>query len=95
MRRYDIRHGDTTTSHGRVEASSASDTVDGIPIAYERDRVWCETCKTIGYIECVGPRVETTGPDGRQQALSDDLCKCRCSPSPRLVASQTRSYVDI
>nr|WP_223965462.1 PAAR domain-containing protein [Burkholderia diffusa] len=95
MRRYDIRQGDTTTSDGRVEACAEGDTIDGIPVAYERDRVWCGACNTFGYIECVGPRLATTGPDGRQQALSDDLCRCQCSPVPRLIASQMRSYCDV
>jgi uncharacterized Zn-binding protein involved in type VI secretion len=95
MRRYDIRHGDTTTSNGRVQATSESDTIDGIPVAYERDPVWCEACKSMGYIECVGPRIATTGPNGRQQAFSDDLCRCKCNPNPRLIASQTRSYCDV
>ncbi|UXU92187.1 PAAR domain-containing protein [Burkholderia sp. S-53] len=95
MRRYDIRRGDTTTGNGRVETRPESDTIDGLLVAYERDRVWCNACKTMGYIECVGPRVATTGPDGRQQALSDDLCRCKCTPSPRLIASQTRSYCDV
>lgn len=95
MKRYDIRHGDTTTRNGRVEATSQTDTIDGLAVAYEHDPVWCEDCKTTGYVECVGPRVATTGPDGRQQALSDDLCRCKCTPSPRLIASQTRSYCDV
>ncbi|WP_027797595.1 PAAR domain-containing protein [Paraburkholderia acidipaludis] len=60
----------------------------------ENDLVWCFHCQTNGRIACVGPRVSSTGPAGRQQALSDDLCQCRCSPLPRLVASQTRSYCE-
>lgn len=95
MRRYDIRDGDTTTANGRVQTRSESDTIDGVPAAYELDRVWCDSCKSTGYIECVGPRVATAGRDGRQQALSDDLCRCKCTPSPRLLASQTRSYCDV
>ena len=95
MKRYDIRHGDTTTSNGRVEVTSASDTIDGLAVAYENDPVWCPACKTTGRIGCVGPRVPTTGPDGRQQALGDDLCRCHCTPNPRLIASQTRSYCDV
>lgn len=95
MRRYDIRHGDTTTSNGRVEATSASDTIDGLAVAYESDPVWCAACKTTGRIVCVGARVPTTGADGRQQALSDDLCRCHCTPGPRLIASQTRSFCDV
>ncbi|QCP53177.1 PAAR domain-containing protein [Trinickia violacea] len=95
MKRYDIRNGDTTTAGGRVQASGRDDPIDGVPVAYENDPVWCEKCRTTGYIACVGPRVSSTGSDGRQQALSDDLCRCRCTPAPRLIASQTRSYCEL
>lgn len=94
MKRYDIRDGDTTTAGGRVQASGRDDPIDGLPVAYENDPVWCEKCQTTGHIACVGPRIPSSGPGGRQQALSDDLCRCRCTPAPRLIASQTRSYCE-
>ncbi|MCP3721033.1 PAAR domain-containing protein [Paraburkholderia sp. CNPSo 3281] len=95
MRRYDIRDGDTTTAGGRVKGSGGNDTIDDVPVAFENDPVWCPRCQSTGRIVCVGPRVSSPGPQWRQQALSDDLCQCRCSPLPRLIASQTRSYCDV
>lgn len=95
MKRYDIRDGDTTTAGGRVQASGRDDPIDDVPVAYENDPVWCEQCQTTGRIVCVGPRVPSPGREGREQALSDDLCQCRCSPPPRLIASQTRSYCEV
>jgi hypothetical protein len=41
-------------------------------------------------IEPDGPR-HSDRFDGREKALSDDLCRCKCDPPPRLVASQTLS----
>jgi uncharacterized Zn-binding protein involved in type VI secretion len=95
MKRYDILDNDTTTANGRVKATCKTDTIDGHASAYEDDPVWCDGCKTWGKIVCVGPRIDTKGPDGREQALSDDLCRCQCTPSPRLVASQKRSYCEV
>jgi len=94
-RRYDILQGDATTSGGIVEGGNAIDTVGNRKQAYENDPVWCPACKTMGQIVCVGLRLSMTGPDGRQAALSDDLCVCRCQPSPRLIPSQQSSYVDV
>jgi hypothetical protein len=93
-RRYDILQGDATTAGGIVEGGNAIDKVGNRQQAYENDPVWCRACKTMGKIVCIGPRLSMTGPDGRQAALSDDLCVCRCRPSPRLIPSQQSSYVD-
>ncbi|MGO4811044.1 PAAR domain-containing protein [Cupriavidus sp. 2MCAB6] len=95
MRRYDITRGDSTTSGGTVEGGDGDDKVGDREQAYEGDPVWCPACKTMGRIVCVGPRLSMTGPDGRQAALSDDLCVCRCDPSPRLIPSQHASYMDV
>lgn len=95
MRRYDILKGDLTTVGGKVDGGTSTDKVGDSEQAYEHDPVWCPVCKTMGKIACVGPRLPMKGPDGREAALSDDLCLCQCSPSPRLVSSQTRSSMDI
>ena len=95
MRRYDIVKGDTTTAGGIVQAGDGKDLIGDREQAYENDPVWCPACKTMGKIVCDGPRISTTGPDGRQAALSDDLCVCRCPTPPRLVASQTVSYIEV
>lgn len=94
MRRYDIVKGDTTTAGGIVQAGDGKDQIGDREQAYENDPVWCPACKTIGKIVCDGPRISTTGPDGRQAALSDDLCVCQCPTPPRLVSSQSVSYID-
>ncbi|GLQ52320.1 PAAR domain-containing protein [Dyella flava] len=95
MRRYDILKGDSTTAGGTVEGGDANDMVNNREQAFENDPVWCPACNTLGRIVCDGPRISMKGPDGREAALSDDLCVCRCSPSPRLIPSQSTSYVDV
>jgi len=94
MRRYDILKGDMTTSGGTVEGGDPIDKVGGREQAYERDPVWCPACKTMGKIGCVGSRLSMRGPDGREAALSDDVCICLCKPRPHLIPSQYTSYVD-
>jgi uncharacterized Zn-binding protein involved in type VI secretion len=88
---FDICEGDTTTTGGRVHATSRVDRLDGRAVAYEGDSVWCPACKTVGRIICAGARLPNRGPDGRQAALSDDGCLCQCRPMPLLIALQNRS----
>ncbi|MCG5076155.1 PAAR domain-containing protein [Paraburkholderia tagetis] len=94
-RRYDIVKGDTTTTGGVVLGGDSNDTLNGREQAYENDPVWCPVCKTVGRIVCTGKRWSMTGPDGREAALSDDLCVCQCNPAPLLIPSQGASYVDL
>ncbi|CAN7385019.1 PAAR domain-containing protein [Trinickia sp. LjRoot230] len=94
-KRYDIFKGDYTTAGGKVEGGATNDKSNGREQAYENDQVWCPICKTMGKIGCAGTRLTTKGPDGREAALSGDLCICHCHPSPRLVPSQYASYVDV
>lgn len=86
--RYYIHKGDKTTAGGTVIGGSDAMSGDGLPIAHEGDHVLCPACQSTGRILCDGPRWPMTGTDGRQTALSDDLCLCRCSPLPRLIASR-------
>jgi PAAR motif len=95
MRRYDILKGDKTTSDGTVEGGDTTDKVGDREQAYETDPVWCPVCQTMGRIGCTGPRLSMKGSDGREGALSDDLCICQCDPSPRLIPSQYTSYMDV
>lgn len=94
-RRYDIVKGDFTTVGGIVQDGDPNDILNGREQAYENALVWCPACKTMGRIVCIGRRLSMTGSDGREVALSDDLCVCRCSPSPRLIPSQGASYMDL
>lgn len=90
-KRYYIRAGATTTADGVVHASSDFCRIDVFALARDGDPVDCPACETQGLIRCVGPRM----PDsfmGRQYALSDDLCICRCTPAPTLVTDQVDEF---
>ncbi|SAL33056.1 PAAR domain-containing protein [Caballeronia humi] len=93
-RRYDIAKGDRTTAGGIVTTGDPLDRLGNRERAYEGDEVWCTACHNVGNIVCVGPRLSMTGPDGREAALSGDLCICQCDPRPLLVPSQYDSFVD-
>jgi uncharacterized Zn-binding protein involved in type VI secretion len=93
--RYHITLGATTTAGGKVITSGcAFFTINGAPIALERDKCWCPKCNSEGVIMLDGPRLNERG-NGLQKALSGDLCVCKCAPPPRLVAAQTQSYQTI
>lgn len=87
IERYLITLGDTTTADGRVTTANSCRTINDIPVAYEGDHVACPKCNSVGVIKPSGPRISETR-DGREVALQDDLCICKCNPPPRLVASQ-------
>jgi uncharacterized Zn-binding protein involved in type VI secretion len=88
MRRYTITLGAPTSSGGKVISASSDGKIDASPIALEGDLVTCPVCKTAGKIMCVGPRIpETWG--GKNVALENDLCICRCATPPRLLPNQT------
>ena len=87
--RYYIHVGDATTSDGVVLTGLDSVQWHGFALSFEGDSVFCRSCNSIGHIKCIDDRVSSTGTHGREQALSGDLCICRCSNPPRLVHSQT------
>jgi uncharacterized Zn-binding protein involved in type VI secretion len=60
-----ILDGDHTTVAGTVRATATPFELGGRHIAHEGDDVICPACKTVGKIQCVGPRQPMTGPDGR------------------------------
>jgi len=86
-RRYYVCDGAKTTADGVVKASSAFSSLNGRPLAREGDPVECPACGQQGVIECAGPRLSDLS-EGKECALSDDLCRCACSPPPTLVADQ-------
>ncbi|WP_414443473.1 PAAR domain-containing protein [Burkholderia sp. 22PA0106] len=95
MRRYDICKGDHTTAGGTVIGGDPDNRILGREQAFELDEIWCPACQRTGRIVATGPRISSTGPDGRESALSDDLCVCDCTPNPVLLASQHVSYVEV
>lgn len=94
INRYLITLDAPTTAGGKVISASHVDTIDGVPLALEGDRCWCPACQSEGVIRPDGPRLSDTF-DGREQALQDDLCICKCDPPPRLVANQALMYQSI
>jgi uncharacterized Zn-binding protein involved in type VI secretion len=91
VNRYYITLGAPTTAGGKVVSANHLDTIDGVPVALEGDKCWCSKCNCEGIIMLDGPRISETF-NGREVALSDDLCVCECAPPPRLVTAQTFAY---
>lgn len=87
LKRYYITLGATTTAGGTVVGATSRMSIDGVRVALERDKVQCGRCHAEGYIALDGPRLRSSF-NGRQHALSEDLCICKCNPPPRLVAAQ-------
>jgi uncharacterized Zn-binding protein involved in type VI secretion len=88
LKRYLITLGAGTTTGGTVTATHSSKAVNSVKVALEGDKVWCPQCNSEGVIKAHGPRLSDLFY-GRQVALQDDLCICKCSPPPRLVATQS------
>jgi uncharacterized Zn-binding protein involved in type VI secretion len=92
--RYFITLGTPTTAGGKVTTANHFETIEGVPLALAGDSCWCPACDSEGVISPDGPRLGDSF-EGRELALADDLCICRCSPPPRLVAAQTFMYQTI
>jgi uncharacterized Zn-binding protein involved in type VI secretion len=88
--RYHITEGATTSAGGKVISASSFRSIHGARIACEGDAVFCPACKSPGVIELAGARLSER-VHGKQVALSDDLCRCKCPTPPRLIAIQSVS----
>jgi len=91
-----IQDRDKTTSNGNIQARYNGLTSGEPPrnICFEGDPVICPKCKMTGTTKCIPPFRPNTGHDGRQINLDGDLCICKCSPPPRLKASNNAHTVD-
>ncbi len=87
IKRYHITLGAATTAGGVVTSASALMTINGVRVALDGDTVSCKACNSSGYIKADGPRLGDRC-NGREFALTDDLCICKCDPPPRLVHNQ-------
>lgn len=85
--RYLITLGASTTAGGKVISAGSCQSINGAGIACEGDKVICPACTSTGFVALNGPRLSQTD-NGKQVALSDDLCICKCPSPPRLIASQ-------
>ncbi|TFW34628.1 PAAR domain-containing protein [Massilia horti] len=88
IERFHITVGAKTSAGGEViSAADSCRYINDALVAYERDQVRCPKCNSIGYIQPDGPRLSDTF-NGKEVALGDDLCICKCNPPPRLIANQ-------
>jgi uncharacterized Zn-binding protein involved in type VI secretion len=83
-----IRKGDKTDRNGVVKDGIGNSSLQGEPFAYLGGQVECPTCGTEGVIISDGS-ARTMTVMGKQVALENDLCQCKCDPLPKLIASQT------
>ena len=88
MSRRFILKDDKTTHNGVVLDGIVGSSFDGRPLAYLGAPVSCHTCNMQGVIVSDGSP-HTMSVMGKQVALENDLCQCKCEPLPKLVASQT------
>ena len=88
MDRRFILKDDKTTHDGVVLDGIVGSSFDGRPLAYLGAPVSCHMCYTEGIIVSDGSP-HTVSVMGKQVALENDLCQCKCEPLPKLVASQT------
>ncbi|WP_261546154.1 PAAR domain-containing protein [Burkholderia multivorans] len=94
MNRRFILRGDKTDRNGVVVDGIANTSFQGQPVAYLGAAVQCPACATTGVIISDGtPRLMAMM--GKQVALEDDLCQCRCDPLPKLIASQTLGSITL
>ena len=88
MKRYMILKGDKTTADGVVLEGDETTTNAGRPLAYQGAAIYCPACKSQGRIVRDGPHLPMSFLAGKQVALDNDLCVCKCDPPPRLIASR-------
>ncbi|WP_156924557.1 PAAR domain-containing protein [Burkholderia sp. WSM2230] len=86
---------DRTTANGVVLDGLDDIGLDDRKMSYLGAQVQCPACNSIGVIEPDGVRLAGDDLGGRQHTLGDDLCRCRCSPPPRLRASQREWTVEV
>jgi uncharacterized Zn-binding protein involved in type VI secretion len=91
VRRAILKLGDKSTNGGVVTEGIDSCTHHGTPITFIGARVWCNGCKSEGVIGWKGPH-RTATMMGKQQALDGDICLCKCTPPPVMLASQDSAW---
>lgn len=94
MRRYHITVGARTTAGGTVRTGHGLVEIDGKLLSVEGDQVHCPTCNSTGVVVCTWPRLDQTLM-GKLPALENDICRCQCTPPPRLLPIQNISWQEI
>jgi hypothetical protein len=81
-----IRVTDRTTAGGFVIGGIDGTDHMGQRLSHLFAEVWCPACETHGVIVPDGDRPDDDWT-GQKPALNFDICKCKCDPPPRLIAS--------
>ncbi|WP_249172134.1 PAAR domain-containing protein [Burkholderia vietnamiensis] len=82
-----LRKGDESSAGGVVLEGIENVRHYGVARTFVGAEVFCPACNSIGYIEAQGQRLPMS-MFGKEQALEDDICRCKCDPPPRMIASQ-------
>lgn len=91
MRRAILKLGDKSTNGGVVTEGIDNCTHHGTSITFIGARVWCNGCQSEGVIGWKGPHRDAAIM-GKQEALDGDICICKCTPSPVMLASQDSDW---
>ncbi|WP_454762843.1 M35 family metallo-endopeptidase [Cupriavidus campinensis] len=92
-RRAVIKHGDTTTTGGRVIGTGGI-LHHGIEVAAEGDRASCPVCNSVGTL-FNDAYPSFTLRDCRQILVEGAWVKCKCPVPPRAVASQNNFWIEV
>ncbi|NWK78082.1 PAAR domain-containing protein [Aquitalea sp. LB_tupeE] len=91
--RYVCLQGDPITGGGQVREGIGHDKayIDGKEPTADGLKGWCNVCKSMGVIRCVGPR-PSHAPDnihGYKLALNGDYLICQCPKPQKLMNTST------
>lgn len=92
MKRRILMKGDKTTAGGVILEGVASAFNGDEELAFHGAKIWCPACQSQGTLCNDGPRWSTSF-DNKEVGVENDLCICKCSPPPRLIASQDGMFM--
>lgn len=92
MRRNYLKVGDVASNGATIIEGIDKVKYHGVHLTYLYAKVRCPACNTIGIIVPWGPR-RRGKLMGKEPALHNDLCACKCDPKPHLIASQSGMFM--
>ncbi|SDQ36438.1 Zn-binding Pro-Ala-Ala-Arg (PAAR) domain-containing protein, incolved in TypeVI secretion [Paraburkholderia fungorum] len=92
MNRHYLRIGDKSSVGGTIVEGIPQILQDGKQVSFVGAAVSCPACKSTGKIAAKGQRWPGEVM-GKQLALEDDLCVCKCYPLPIMVAGQSAMHM--
>jgi hypothetical protein len=92
VRRNYLKVGDVASNGATIIEGIDKVKYRGVHLTYLYAKVRCPACNTIGIIVPWGPR-RRGKLMGKEPALHNDLCACKCDPKPHLIASQSGMFM--